>query len=320
MAEQAGGYNHYHLKFHGMYWESDATGVQEEALSSESSSDDESAFNSEIDITVSVHRSKSGRRVDSDSENSRQGDRQPKDRNKTKNKNTRGKRERDLVAEPNNAPLPPSGLQLPASLRCALCDPTEIILPHQAPVHIDSDSHQEKLAAHYGKSDSACCEVVINGRVMLFDNYVVFPQTIWGPGSSLFDNTLHMLLVVDACGGIRLRPGHRYTVVMLAVAAPGAAFEMTATQYTIQAGKAGKHPSHFFDLRSQYREPRVSAVALIGSRQNTNKRAERKSVANAKKTKQASRNLQRSLEAAEANLLGGGGDEGDDEGGDSDLF
>nr|CCC90377.1 unnamed protein product [Trypanosoma congolense IL3000] len=57
------------------------------------------------------------------------------------------------------------------------------------------------------------CPVEINGRKILLDHICIYPATMFGRGKMLLDDTLGCVIAVDVCGGVKLVPRHKYTVV-----------------------------------------------------------------------------------------------------------
>ncbi|RNE97238.1 hypothetical protein TraAM80_09419 [Trypanosoma rangeli] len=61
------------------------------------------------------------------------------------------------------------------------------------------------------------CPVEIHGRYMLLDHHCVYPTVMFGKGRLLLDETLGCLIPEDVCGGVKLVPRHKYTVVELVI-------------------------------------------------------------------------------------------------------
>ncbi|EAN90750.1 hypothetical protein, conserved [Trypanosoma cruzi] len=61
------------------------------------------------------------------------------------------------------------------------------------------------------------CPVEINGCYMLLDHHCVYPAVMFGRGRLLLDDTLGCLIPEDVCGGVKLFPRHKYTVVELII-------------------------------------------------------------------------------------------------------
>ncbi|RNF02763.1 uncharacterized protein Tco025E_08365 [Trypanosoma conorhini] len=61
------------------------------------------------------------------------------------------------------------------------------------------------------------CPVEINGRYMLLDHHCVYPTAMFGKGRLLLDETLGCLISEDVCGGVKVFPRHKYTVVELVI-------------------------------------------------------------------------------------------------------
>jgi hypothetical protein len=89
--------------------------------------------------------------------------------------------------------------------------------------------------------------VLINGIRMILDNHVIFPHTMFGTGAMLFDETLKVLISSDACGGVRLRPRHSYTVIRLSIPMETSVFAHVADRKT-------RTPSSYFGLHRRFRE------------------------------------------------------------------
>lgn len=59
------------------------------------------------------------------------------------------------------------------------------------------------------------CPVELHGERVLLSHHCIYPSRVFGPGRILLDETIAggVLLGHDVCGGVRLWPHHRYTVV-----------------------------------------------------------------------------------------------------------
>ncbi|AAZ11212.1 class I transcription factor A, subunit 6 [Trypanosoma equiperdum] len=73
---------------------------------------------------------------------------------------------------------------------------------------------KETVKEHY-------CPVEINGRSFLLDHNCVYPSTMFGKGRMLLDDTLGCVMTEDVCGGVKLLPRHKYTVVEIVIPPAG---------------------------------------------------------------------------------------------------
>ncbi|KAH9597420.1 hypothetical protein LSM04_004756 [Trypanosoma melophagium] len=61
------------------------------------------------------------------------------------------------------------------------------------------------------------CPVEINGHQMLLDHHCIYPARMFGKGTVMLDETLGYIIAEDVCGGVKLIPRHKYTVVELII-------------------------------------------------------------------------------------------------------
>lgn len=61
------------------------------------------------------------------------------------------------------------------------------------------------------------CPVDLHGCRVLLDHHCIYPSQMFGRGRILMDDTIcrGMLLATDVCGGVKLFPQHRYSVIEL---------------------------------------------------------------------------------------------------------
>ena len=87
--------------------------------------------------------------------------------------------------------------------------------------------------------------VTINGRRMLLDSHCVYPTLMFGAGTTLYNESMRLLLLPDVCGGIQLNPMHRYRVVRLVLREADASLPMwnrVRTRYFCQHNYHGTVP------------------------------------------------------------------------------
>jgi hypothetical protein len=151
--------------------------------------------------------------------------------------------------------------------RCGVCLHSPPLQLADIIAHIDSAEHQENFLQHAGAAqDDEGCDVLLNGIRMILDNHVIFPHTMFGPGAALFDETLKVLISTDACGGVRLRPRHSYTVIRLSIPMETSVFAHVAERKT-------RTPSSYFGIHRRFREcgdisgPSIIRRALKQSRE-----------------------------------------------------
>lgn len=81
--------------------------------------------------------------------------------------------------------------------------------------HVASQQHCDSIERKMGIAEF--CPVELNGAKLLLDHHIVYPNSMFGSGSLLFDDTLHCIVAHDICGGVKLIPNHRYTVVQFEI-------------------------------------------------------------------------------------------------------
>ncbi|KAG8346550.1 hypothetical protein TRVL_02617 [Trypanosoma vivax] len=123
------------------------------------------------------------------------------------------------------------------TLWCSLCTTAQKLEIITAPTkenvleHCKQKRHllcmeKEMLKEYY-------CPVEINGRRMLLDHNCIYPAVMFGRGRMLLDDTLGCIMAVDVCGGVKLIPRHKYTVVELIIS-PSTAPVPTEPEYYVE--------------------------------------------------------------------------------------
>lgn len=81
--------------------------------------------------------------------------------------------------------------------------------------HCATRTHLLRFEARH--NTEFACPVELHGQRMLLENHCLYPAATFGPGRVLMDTTTveSVLLGQDVCGGVRLRPYHRYAITEL---------------------------------------------------------------------------------------------------------
>ncbi|ORC84107.1 uncharacterized protein TM35_000491130 [Trypanosoma theileri] len=116
------------------------------------------------------------------------------------------------------------GLQYEESsgiLWCSLCTSSEGLVVIEKATKEDVLEHcklkRHMIAMEKEIAIEQYCPVEINGRQMLLDHHCIYPARMFGKGTVILDETLGYIIAEDVCGGVKLIPRHKYTVVELII-------------------------------------------------------------------------------------------------------
>lgn len=58
------------------------------------------------------------------------------------------------------------------------------------------------------------CPIQLHGQKMLLENHCIYPNTAFGHGKVLFDQSINdgVVIAQDVCGGVKLMPYHQYAI------------------------------------------------------------------------------------------------------------